>query len=872
MPEQNFRTVRLMLRASALLVLALLSGGRALPPDHKNEPQWHPVASWQQAQGLPQDCVYSLLQTRDGYIWVGTKGGVARFDGVRFTTFDDRNRNHLRENEVWALAEGDDGSLWIGTFGGGVSRLKNGQFAVYTSRDGLANDFVGALCSGNDGSMWIATEGGLSHFKDGRFINYKVRDGLAHDAVRALYCDRDGSIWIGTVKGTIHRFKDGKIHNDGGEGPKPSAEIKSICRDREQSLWIASHDGLFRLMDGKFTRFTTRDGLSANWISRVFVDPQGKLWAGTDKGLDLYNNDTSSFQNVVPKYDINAICSDHEGSLWIGSSADGISRLLQGQFVSYSVSEGLASYYAASIIQSKNGDLWVGTSKGLNRFREGKFTTCASGSGLPPRMVSALAEDRRGTLWVGTESGLYRSRSPIECDGERCDPEFIPVKNDSSLETNIKIIYEDKEGSIWIGTDHEGLVRYKDDRFTTWTTGEGLSSNVVRSMCEDRDGNLWVGTRGGGLNRFRDGKFTTFTENDGLASNGVQALYRDQDNTLWIGTRQGVNRFKDGRFTTYRVNDGLFANFVYSIVEDNKGNLWMSCSKGVFRVSRQQLNDFADGKVRSVTSVAYGIEHGLGSSIGTVGNHPESCKSSDGRIWFCTYKGVSAIDPEKLTANALPPPVHIEEVSIDQQAFISGEAVSAPPGRGDITIRYTGLSFLAPEKVRFKYKLEGYDPDWVDAGDRRAAYYSNIPPGRYTFRVMAANNDGRWNETGDTRTLYLAPHFYQTGWFYGLCICAAALLIAGAYRLRVRSLKAREQQLELLVDQRTKELQEQQALLQEQRTMLQDQRGFLRKVVDLNPSFIFAKDRQGRFTLANRALAEACGTTADDLIGKTAAE
>ena len=284
----------------------------------------------------------------------------------------------------------------------------------------------------------------------------------------------------------------------------------------------------------------------------------------------------------------------------------------------------------------------------------------------------------------------------------------------------------------------------------------------------------------------------------------------------------------------------------------------MGCSKGVFRVSKAQLDQFADGTITSLTSVSYGLEHGLASTVGTVGHHPGAFKSRDGRMWFSMAGGATVVDAKRLPSNSLAPPVHIEDVTIDRRSVDLLHRTEAPPGRGDLAFRYTGLSFLAPEKVRFKYKLEGYDLDWVDAGDRRAAYYSNIPPGRYTFRVTAANNDGIWNQVGDTHAIHLLPHFYQAYWFYALCLCAAGLVVTGGHRLRVRSMKTRELDLEILIEQRTSDVQK--------------QRTFLRKVIDLNPSFIFAKERSGRFTLANQALAEAYGTTVDELVGRTDAD
>ena len=422
-------------------------------------------------------------------------------------------------------------------------------------------------------------------------------------------------------------------------------------------------------------------------------------------------------------------------------------------------------------------------------------------SGLTQTAISSVIEDRQHHLWLATEVGVFKSVHPLDCGGARCDPQFIKLTDQYA-----RVVFEDRDGTLWIGTSFNGLVAYRRGLLTKYTTKDGLPSDIVRAIQQDRDGSLWIGTRGGGLARFRDGTFTTYTEKDGLATSGVQALFMDRDNTLWIGTRQGLNRFKDGKFTTYTMNDGLYSSFVYNIVEDDLGNLWMSCSKGAFKVSKRELNDFAEGRVRSITSSVYGLEHGLSSTVGTVGHASGAMKSRDGRIWMAWSIGLSVVDPRAIAPNALPPPVHIEDVTIDGRVFGSTRQAEAQPGRGDLAIRYTGLSFLAPEKVRFRYKLEGYDRDWIDAGDRRAAYYSNIPPGRYTFHVKAANNDGVWNEAGDAYPIYLAPHIYQTRWFYALSVLAFGLVLSGGYRLRVRTLKAREQHLEHLVDERTEEL------------------------------------------------------------------
>ncbi|HEV8486624.1 MAG TPA: two-component regulator propeller domain-containing protein, partial [Blastocatellia bacterium] len=858
------------LLSAMMILIALLLSGVEVALGQAKEPTWYAADNWRQPQGLPQNSVICILRTRDGYLWIGTKGGLSRFDGVRFTTFDDRDKSKLRENEVWALAEGDDSSLWIGTYGGGLSRLKDGRFTVYTAKNGLSNDYVTSLCKDDAGGLWIGTDHGLSCLRDEKFTNYNLSDGLANSSIRGLYCDRDGSILIGASQGELSRFKDGRIYAEPVEGPMPTVEIRSIIRDRREALWLATYDGMFRIKDGRSTNYTVSDGLSSSQCLCVHEDAQGSVWMGSERGLNRYRDGRFSSYPVGDGFysspgSINTIYSDSEGSLWIGFRSQGLARVRQGEFLSYTAKDGLADNSVTSVLQDQEGSLWIGTGRGLTRFSDGRFDTQDGKSGVPVVPIVSLWEDSKRNLWVGTISGLYRSKSASNCARGQCSRKFIPVTNTGIPVGYVRVILEDRDGAIWFGTNKEGLARYKDNRFIIYTTKDGLSNNFIRALATDRDGSLWIGTKGGGLNRLKDGEFTVYGEDDGLASDGVQSLYMDAENTLWIATRHGVNRFKDGRFTTYTVNEGLLTSFVYGFVEDDLGNLWMSCGKGVFRVSKKQLNEFADGKIHSVNSVAYGLEHGLNSTVGSVANSPNGFKTSDGRVWFATLGGASVVDPTTLTTNSLPPPVHIEEVRIDEHVFGSSQMAEVPAGRGDIEFHYTGLSFLAPEKVRFKYKLEGYDLDWVDAGNRRAAYYNNIPPGRYTFRVIASNNDGVWNETGEARTIHLAAHFYQTIWFYGICISGLVLMVASAHRLRVRHLEVREEQLAMLVDERTIEL-------QEQRTLLQEQRTFLRKVVDLIPSFIFAKDRKGQFTLVNQALARAYGTTVDDLVGKTDAD
>jgi PAS domain S-box-containing protein len=843
----------------ATLVLCLCAQTQRLlgARNIQSEGEWHIVASWSQSEGLPQNTVLSLIQTKQGYIWIGTKGGgVSRFDGVRFTTFDDRTTPEMKESEVWALAEGDDDSVWIGTFGGGLGRFKERTFTAYTTRDGLINDFVTTLHTGPDGTLWIGTEGGISRLKDGRFTNYTIKDGLSHDTVRAFYTDGDGALWIGTQDGGISVMRNGRIERAVFAGSKPRGEISAIYRDHDGVLWVGTFDGLFRIQDGNGTEVGLADGLTSKRIRFISEDSAGDLWIGTANGL--VKRTGSTFTSYDLGEDANGemmvFLRDREGSFWAGSRNGGLSQIRRRRFVSYTAVDAPADTYMTVVFQDRANTIWAGSSTGLAVQETDHFSMVPESTGLPRELISALAEDREGRLWVGTDNGLFRSTGSARCDATRCDSRFTRLRAGGVYRT----IYQDRAGTMWVGTHNEGLLAYRGDTVTAYTTADGLGHNAVRGLVEDRDGTLWVGARGGGITRIKDGVLTRMTVEDGLASTSVQGIFLDAEGVVWISTRAGVSRFKDGRLATLTRANGLYSSYVYSFLEDGAGYTWMSSATGVFRVRTAQMNAFADGNVTSVTSSVYGAEDGLASTVGAIGYAPVGIRANDGRLWFAMAGSLVSVNPKTLSPNLLPPSVHIEDVSVDHKLYQAKGSAEAPPGRGDLTFRYTGLSFMAPSKVRFRYKLEGYDPGWIDAGDRREAYYNNIPPGQYTFHVSAANDDGVWNEAGDSYAIYLAPHFYQTFWFYALAIGAVALAVAAGHELRVRRLKASEQELAALVNTRTAEI--------------GIQRAFLRRIIDLNPSFIFARDRSGRYTLVNQAMANAWGKTPPDILGHTDAE
>jgi ligand-binding sensor domain-containing protein len=763
------------------------------------EPEWRCMAVWHQTQGLPQNTVYKILQTRDGYIWLGTKGGAARFDGVRFVTFGD-GPGQLKEGEVWSLAEGPDGSVWFATYGGGVARLKDGHFTYYTTEQGLPTDYVAVLEFDAQGALWIGTDAGVSVLADGTFRHYSTEDGLVRKGVRALLRDSDGSMWIGAIGGGLNRFKDGKLTAVPVAGIGPTSDVRGLHRDRAGHLWIATSEGLIRLEGERATIYGVEQGMSSGRVFAVTEDARGNLWVATEKGLDRLRagrfQAAAAGSRLSDFHYVYTVHADQEGSVWAGSLRDGLARLKEGLFLSYTTADGLADDNVSTVLADTKRRVWVGTSRGLHRIDGAELRTFAIDKGS--NRVSALAEDSTGRLLVGTNEALYRVVFP--CPREDCAPRFERLYPPAPATAFLRVILAEADGTVWAGTNLDGVIERRNGTWRTYGVKEGLSNGAVRGMAMSGDGSLWIGTRGGGLNRYKDGVFTVYRKKDGLASDHVQSLHLDRRGALWIATRAGATRFANGRFTRYGVAEGLFTNYVYGFRDDDQGNLWMSSGKGVFRVSLDQLSDLARGTVRSVTSVPYDIEHGLASTVASGSQHPGITRDGDGRVWFATLKGVTVVDPKHLTTNRIPPPVLIEAVEVDGKAQDLKDPVSVPPGRGDFTFRFTGLSFLVPEKVRFLYKLEGYDVDWIEAGARRVAYYTNIPPGAYRFRVTAANNDGVWNKTGAELAFTLAPAFHQSWPFYVLCVVAIAFFGAASQRLRIRYMRARERALRARVD------------------------------------------------------------------------
>jgi signal transduction histidine kinase/ligand-binding sensor domain-containing protein/CheY-like chemotaxis protein len=794
---------------------------------------------WEIQDGLPQNFVSCITQTPNGYLWLGTEEGLVRFDGKKFKVFGKNDVEQLSENVITALYTDREGNLYIGTYGAGLFHLEEGKFFPFPGQNdkGLSRNRVRCIHEDREGTLWVGTETmGLYRLKNGNVSRISVDDGLSDNKIWSIQEDWQGNLWIGTDQGGLNRLGNGEIKVFTTREGLSDNCVWCLYEDRSRNLWIGTNGGgLNCLRDGKFTWYTTGNGLSSNKIKDLYEDRDGNLWIGTYEGglnrlkdgkFSAYDpGQLEAHQKILSQYE------DREGSIWIGTEIGGLFRLRDGKFTSFTTRDGLADNTVRPIYEDRAGNLWVGTFKGLNRLENGKITAFTTRDGLSDNTVQSICEDREGTLWIGTIKGL-----------NRLDPKTGKIsvyrENEELSSNNIYVIYEDRQGSLWIGSQKGGLIRLKNGEFTRFTKEQGLGSDEVRCIFQDSTGRLWIGTDGGGLNRMElaTGELTLYTGKDGLSSDIMAAFYEDRQGTLWIGTfGGGLIRLKEGKFSSITTQNGLFNDVVYHILEDESENLWMSCNKGIFRVSKQQVDDFMDHSNNAssrIQCVSYDEKDGMISRECNGGTSPSGWKTRDHKLWFPTIKGAVMIDPSNIKYNRLLPPVVVETIIADSRtiqpsqshSFSTQKKVHLPAGTEQVEIHYTAASLLVPDRVHFRYRLEGYDKERREVGSRRTAYYTKIPPGDYTFQVIACNDDGFWNETGASVSFYQEPFFHQTGWFYLLCAMGVVLVALGVYRFQVRRLTRNKKELEALVAQRTRQLEESNRRLEASNKELEKQR------------------------------------------------
>jgi ligand-binding sensor domain-containing protein/signal transduction histidine kinase len=834
LPQAGLRKPR-----SVLLVWLLLW---ALHPAECLDPnrnlQHYRRQSWQVDNGLPQSSVHAILQTRDGFLWLATEGGLVRFDGVDFRVFDTSNTPQFHSNFVNGLVEDRDGALWIGT-SNGLLRLKNNRFNIFTVADGLPSNTVTAIHEQSNGRLIVLTNAGMAIHEDARFSaisgteflsNIEAASALAEDSqgdlwlagrqeivpipanaktaghpiktrvgtISALNFSSNGDLWVGGADG-LECFRNGLSCPTAQPGDKRMQTNTLAAHDvtallpagSGDEMWVGTSSGLAQISGGMLRQFGLLQGLAGVDIQRLFLDRSGALWVMFNRGLArVFNDKVQIAPEQTSIKGVLSIFQDQEGDMWFGSETDGLSILRDQMFSSITTRQGLSADFIRTVFQDRSGTIWIGTNNGgLDRFSEKNLSAQHVEGELSSNVVLALAETG-DDLWVGTPDGLTRIRKGSS---------QVFTTADGMADNFVRSLYADKDGSLWVGT-RNGLSHLQNGSFKSYSTSDGLGSDVIGSVVRSASGDLWVGTLGG-LSRLTGDRFVNYTTKDGLGGDVITALFEDDEGSLWIGTnRNGLTRFRSGKFFNYPRTTGM-PETIYGILEDALKNLWMSSPRGVYRVSIRALNTHADDVATELPVVNYGVADGMQISECSSGGHPSVWHMQDGTLWFATLKGVTWVDPRVVVGGQHPPKVAIEGVTFDDRSGslstlpaddgASIPEVIVPAGGRRLTIHYAGLSFFTPQKVRYRYKLMGFDRDWVQAGAGRTAYYTNVPPGRYRFTVAASTAEGKWSIQPASLELRLQPQFIQTGWFYGLLGLALAGLAYAVYRIRVHYVEAR---------------------------------------------------------------------------------
>ena len=776
----------------------------ALDPSHDVSQYGH--KSWNNRDGFPKDIIHAIVQTPDGYLWLGTEFGLVRFDGVRAVPWQPPADQHLPSNKIQSLLVARDGTLWIGTWKG-LASWNGRKLTLYPE---LAEEVIFPLIEDQEGVVWA---GGFAYNPPGKLCKIQSgvvkcygEDGSLGNGVLGLYEDRNRTLWVGTRSG-LWRWKPGpqKFYPIEGE---PSG-IQALTEDTGAGLLVALHGRIARLANGKLQTAYSYPAPARQTFARTRLrDRDGGLWFGTmDHGLvHVHQGKTDGFAQTegLSGDTVTALFEDREGNVWVATS-NGLDRFRDLAGVTYSANQGFPNF-GGSVLAARDGSIWVSSFDGLSRSNQGHVTFFQGRGirapqrpsvqevvidGLPTSEWATLFQDHDGRIWVAGAGGIgyLENRRFISIGGARGGIVYAMA--------------EDSARNIWIANLDHGLLQLSGDRVIRqipWTR-LGHKELGMTLAIDPLQGGVWLGFYQGGLAYWKDGQVrATYTSAEGLGEGSISNLRVDAEGVLWAATEGGLSRLKNGHAITLSSKNGLPCNQVQWSIEDNDRSLWLSMACGLVRISRSEVRTWEGEPNRSIQVTVFDSSDGMRSYVSVPMANPKVGKSPDGKIWFTTGNGITMVNPRHLPFNNLPPPVHVEQVTVDGKTHDPSRDLRLPPLLQDLTIDYTALSFVSPEKVLFRYKLEGWDHDWQEAGSRRQAIYTNLPPGSYRFQVIACNNSGVWNEEGATLDFAIAPAYYQTNWFRGIGAAAFLALVWGLYQLRIQQARRQEKKLRDVIE------------------------------------------------------------------------
>jgi len=734
---------------------------------------------WQMQDGLPEQVVQAFAQTANRYLWIGTTGGLVRFDGERFLTFNRDNTPAFTDNNVFCLTVARDNTLWIGMEGGGLIRYRDGKFRAYTSNDGLTNPFVRVIYQNSEGRIFVGTDSGLFLFSGDRLERVDNTPGVPAMAVHAIHEDRHAQLWVGGS--SFLRLTSGAAFEYRLGGEASQNRVKSIMETQDGTIWVGTVSGLQKKgpQDTSFQLVPEVKG-----TVRVLQETSdGTLWIGTiGRGLLICRkNQISEFaaSDPLPSNTVLNLFEDVEKNIWVATQG-GMLRLIQTPVRTVKLPDA-ADSDAETVYQDWNGDLWV-AAVNLFRVHDGKAAPYQF-PGISGVRVRNVFRDREGALWIGTEGrGAYR------LVGQR----LIHYSAREGLVNNfIRAFLQGRDGSVWIATD-EGVSRWRPQGITNYQMHDGLAYFSTRSLLEDSRGDIWIGTDQG-VSRLHDNSFQSDGATEALKNEKVWAIHEDPEGGLWFGTRTGgLYRWRSGTMTHYTVARGLSSNGIYELLEDGKGNLWMSGPNGISAVSRRELDAVAEHSLRPAAVTLYGVSDGLETIQMCGGEKPAGVLTTQGEVWFPSSKGPVRVSVDSPMLSK-PAPVVIDQVMADGLQIPVTSGVSLGPDNAKLEMHYGVVLLRSQERIRFRYRLDGFDKTWSDASPARVAYYTNLPPGRYQFRVAAFEMNNPEQLASAALEVVQKPHFYRTSWFLGSAVLVLGMSVWGIYQLRLGQLRSRFQ-------------------------------------------------------------------------------
>jgi ligand-binding sensor domain-containing protein/signal transduction histidine kinase len=744
-------------------------GGQAAPP--ASTVLGH--QAWSSENGLPQNSVHQILQTHDGYLWIATEGGIARFNGIQFAVFNQENDPTFTSNDTCCLAEDRSRGLWIGT-SDGLLRYAGGAFRRYTEADGLPSSVVLSLAPTGDGFLLVLTSGGLARYDGEKFSPLTF-------SVSALGSGPDNNIWLATASG-LFSYNQEHLHAV-PISRFPTESIEGLGSLKDGSLWARTRTAFLLWNKSRLRTWRSGHELPGTRVQSFLADSWGTLWVGTDQGLVALSSAPTAdnlqlqIQPALGATSILTMFEDREHNLWVGSDTTGLHILRQQKFRTL---PSLLGHPITAIAQTADGTVWLGSKdEGLFGYKNGQTRHLSTKDGLLSDVVLTLAADQDGSLWIGTPDGLNH------LSGENIESY---TSADGLPDDFIRSLLVDSDGSLWIGT-RRGLAHRRSGHFTILSRADGLKSDLIGAMLRSSSNDLWVGTLDG-LVRIRDGKLTIFTKTEGLSSDVITSLLEDTNHTLWVGTKDGgLNRSSANGFSPVPAQN--LPREIDAILEDAHGYLWLTSSRGIMRVLASELTACGEASGCNPHVATYGSSDGMPSEEASSSGHPSAWKAADGYLWFATRKGVAIVNPTDLRENHTLPSVVIERFTVDDTDLkVGGTEIAIPPGHVRYSFEYAGLSYVSPSRVRYRYILEGFDKQWTQAGSRRNAFYTNLPPRHYLFRVQAAAEDGIWSEPGAEIAFVIKPPFYRTLWFSGFVALLLAGIVFAVYTMRVRAIRS----------------------------------------------------------------------------------